>query len=464
MNDLPRQKLQELISQYGRSLCDDPRRCEAMLKDLCRNEHKREITVLISALRENMPAELIKQAATVPIEVIAPKLAGQLYEHLGIAEEFANWAVESWALALGLITAPLMTSKTPSYLISEKKQSPNFIQLSSQNENLSSSSILKSSLKTVVTHQKTSLKDETIKSNSQDQVHIEEFSFEYTIVKEKGLLQQGGIKKHQGKANKLIFTIDQVIFEMLLIPKGALWMGQTVGDDWLLQKSSKFYKHRAPNGFNRSDNERPRHHVTLRPFYLGKFPITQAQWEVIMGENPSSFKKNDHPVERVSWLDAQEFCKKLNIRTQFIKNTEIQSLQFRLPSEAEWEYACRAGTQTIYYFGENPSDLDNYAWYAANSDKQHHSVGKLQPNAFGLYDMLGNIEEWCADTYHENYKGAPTDGSICGSLDDKYNKVLRGGSWRETRPAHLRCAVRDWNKIDLRVDSVGFRIAASAAL
>ena len=114
MNDLPRQKLQELISQYGRSLCDDPRRCEVMLKDLCPPECKREITLLISALCENVPAELIKQTATLPIEAIAPQLTKRLYDHVGMAEEFSYWAVESWALALGLIRTPLLAARQSS--------------------------------------------------------------------------------------------------------------------------------------------------------------------------------------------------------------------------------------------------------------------------------------------------------------------------------------------------------------
>ena len=152
---------------------------------------------------------------------------------------------------------------------------------------------------------------------------------------------------------------------------------------------------------------------------MGKFEVTQAQWETVMGNNPSWFKGANRPVEQVSWNDAQAFLKKLN----------AASVQFRLPSEAEWEYAARAGTQTAYAFGDDPNQLGKYAWFDDNSGNETHSVGQKKPNGFGLYDMHGNVWEWVADTWHDNYTGAPNDGSIWGKLGDKKAKVLRGGSW-----------------------------------
>nr|WP_321419432.1 formylglycine-generating enzyme family protein [uncultured Methanomethylovorans sp.] len=168
------------------------------------------------------------------------------------------------------------------------------------------------------------------------------------------------------------------------------------------------------------------HEVTIgQAYYLGKYEVTQAQWVAIMGDNPSKFEGDSNPVEEVSWDDVQEFVKKLNAK----EGTD----KYRLPSEAEWEYACKAGTTTKYSFGDNKSKLGEYAWYSGNSGATRNSgttypVGQKKPNPWGLYDMHGNVFEWCQDTCHYSYNGAPTDGSAWedGSSSDR---VLRGGSW-----------------------------------
>ena len=183
---------------------------------------------------------------------------------------------------------------------------------------------------------------------------------------------------------------------------------------------------------------------------MGKFEVTQAQWETVMGNNPSWFKGANRPVEQVSWNDAQAFLKKLN----------AASVQFRLPSEAEWEYAARAGTQTAYSFGDDPARLGEYAWYGYenNAGKQTHPVGQKKPNAFGLYDMHGNVWEWQSDTYHKNYNGAPTDGSAWESLgNEKAKKLLRGGSWC-LLPGNVRGAYRYGSGPDHLNYDVGVRV------
>ena len=190
--------------------------------------------------------------------------------------------------------------------------------------------------------------------------------------------------------------------------------------------------------------EKPEHNVKIdKPFYLGAYPVTQREWEVVMRTNPSEFKGDDLPVAQVLWNDVQEFIRKLN---------EMEGKdKYRLPSEAEWEYACQAGAITIYSFGYSESDLGDYAWYAENSgsrppkkgdyfgyDKRDlfslkwngkpHPVGLKLPNPWGLYDMHGNVHEWVQDRYHSNYDGAPVDGSAWESGDgDK--RVSRGGDW-----------------------------------
>jgi formylglycine-generating enzyme required for sulfatase activity len=138
-------------------------------------------------------------------------------------------------------------------------------------------------------------------------------------------------------------------------------------------------------GSDEDDTEKPKHQVALKQFAISKYPVTQEQYQAVMGNNPSRFKDNPkNPVEQVNWHDAQAFCQKLNQKT--LK-------KYRLPSEAEWEYACRAGTQTGYYFGDDEKQLGEYAWYQDNSGSKTHPIGQKKPNNWGLYDMSGNVWE-----------------------------------------------------------------------
>ena len=197
------------------------------------------------------------------------------------------------------------------------------------------------------------------------------------------------------------------------------------------------------------DIERPQHRVNLQEFYVGKYLVTQEQYQVVMGNNGSRFKDNSkNPVESVSWDDAQEFCQKLSEKT---------GKKYRLPSEAEWEYACRAGTQTRYYFGDNADLLGEYAWYRDNSASTTHPVGQKKPNNWGLYDMYGNVWEWCEDVWHENYKNAPTDGTAWN--DDRFQiyRVIRGGSWIDP-PWICRSAYRFY--LAFRYNYYGFRVVS----
>ncbi|UXE63709.1 MAG: SUMF1/EgtB/PvdO family nonheme iron enzyme [Woronichinia naegeliana WA131] len=211
-------------------------------------------------------------------------------------------------------------------------------------------------------------------------------------------------------------------------------------------------------GSDEYDGEKPKHQVKLQEFYLGKYPVTQEQYQAVMGKNPSNFKDNPkNPVEQVSWNDAQEFCKKLN---QLIAGKD-----FRLPTEAEWEYACRAGTQTRYYFGDDAAKLGDYGWYDENSGSKTHPVGQKKPNDWGLYDMSGNVWEWCEDPYHDSYANKPenikNNGNTIWSSSDASLRVLRGGSWFfDSRLC--RSADRYWFDADFRFDLIGFRLVLSS--
>ena len=205
----------------------------------------------------------------------------------------------------------------------------------------------------------------------------------------------------------------------------------------------------------RSSREGPQHSVTLtQDFWLGKYPVTQAQWQAVMGNNPSYFKGAQNPVEQVSWDDAQAFITALNAH---IRETDQGPATFRLPSEAEWEYACRAGTTTRFYWGDDPnaSQIDAYAWYIGNGgNATTHPVGQKHPNAWGLYDMSGNVWEWCQDWYGKYSSGAVTDptGPHSGSF-----RVLRGGSW-DYDPEYCRSADRFNLTPDIRNYYYGFRV------
>ncbi|RAM51936.1 MAG: serine/threonine-protein kinase pkn1 [Hapalosiphonaceae cyanobacterium JJU2] len=233
-----------------------------------------------------------------------------------------------------------------------------------------------------------------------------------------------------------------VTLEMVQIPGGKFIMGSPAGEA------------------KRRDNESPQHEVTVPSFFMGKYEVTQAQYQAIMGNNPSYFKGEKRPVETVSWNDAVEFCKRLSEKTE---------RTYRLPSEAEWEYAARAGTTTPFYFGETiTTDLANYNGnYTYGSApkgeyrQQTTDVGKFPPNTFGLYDMCGNVFEWCLDKYHNNYDGAPTDGSAWLEGSENYI-LLRGGSW-DFNPGLCRCANRDLGYPDGRRYDVGFRLVVLVA-
>jgi formylglycine-generating enzyme required for sulfatase activity len=197
-------------------------------------------------------------------------------------------------------------------------------------------------------------------------------------------------------------------------------------------------------------DEGPVHHVNIEnAFYMGRYEVTQQQWHEIMDDNPSGFTGDDDlPVERVSWDNVQEFIEKLNER----EGTD----KYRLPSEAEWEYACRAGTTTRYSFGDSESELGDYAWYNYNSESKTHPVGQKKPNLWGLYDMHGNVWEWVQDISYGSYNGAPSDGSAWESGDGAY-RVARGGGWGGVAKL-CRSAAREYCDPRGRGSGLGFRI------
>ena len=242
-----------------------------------------------------------------------------------------------------------------------------------------------------------------------------------------------------------------VAMEFVLIPAGKFLMGDEAGLDW----------------------EKPVHEVVItKPFYLGKYEVTQEQWEAVMGDHSSRFRGPKNPVETVSWRDCQAFVKKLNARAE-------GGASFSLPTEAQWEYACRAGTTTGWSFGDDAESLDDYAWHGGNSgptgnplrqqeanpvvEKKTHPVGGKKPNAWGLYDMHGNVWEWCADWWGTDYYGKSPAEDPTGPQSGA-SRVLRGGSWLSNPPEYFKCAHR-WNAPGdyYANDRYGFRVARTLA-
>jgi formylglycine-generating enzyme required for sulfatase activity len=267
------------------------------------------------------------------------------------------------------------------------------------------------------------------------------FSFEVVTVNDTGQV----ISREQKQAR--YFTEDLgagITLEMIEIPAGEFMMGSPAGE------------------LKRNDNEKPQHQVKVKGFSMGRFPITQAQWQAVMGDNPAyfNFRGANRPVEKILWNDAQVFCKKLSQQT---------GRTYRLPSEAEWEYACRAGTTTPFHLGPTITpELANYNGlysYGSGPEGQYRQqtipVGSFAANGFGLHDMHGNVYEWCLDNWHNSYNGVPTDGSAWVEKGDSSYKVLRGGSWRYG-PWNCRSANRQKGIPEYGYYLNGFRVVCSS--
>ena len=229
---------------------------------------------------------------------------------------------------------------------------------------------------------------------------------------------------------------NSIGMKLRLIPAGEFMMG-------------------SPGTESDRDDTETQHRVSItKPFYLGVTEVTQEQYQKVMGTNPSEFKGAQNPVETVNWVDAVEFCRKLSA----MPAEKTAGHVYRLPTEAEWEYACRAGTTTAYSFGDDASRLGDYGWFEGNSDSKTHPVGEKKPNGWGLYDMHGSVLEWCQDWPGAYPSGSATDptGATSGSV-----RVSRGGSWKLIARG-CRSAYRDWNSPEFRGINLGFRVLRSS--
>jgi formylglycine-generating enzyme required for sulfatase activity len=410
MNDDVRTQLQYIIGRCGISICEDARRCEAMLRDLC-PECKREIHALVNAIKENIPQELMRASKEIPKGLLLSQLSKRLCDNLGIIDDLARWAVESWAILLDLDKEDIFVSsqvKKSDRLQSITEFGPAFWECSE------------------------------------------------SMTQPKPLTQnQPPVPRRQEVQEKNTWTepVTGMTFEW--IPGSIFKMGSSYGETGL-----------------RSD-EAPVHWVELDGFWMGKTEVTNAQYRRWKHGHRSleyqeiSLNGDTQPAVFVSWEDARDFAK-------WLSQQSCAKYTFELPSEAQWEYACRSGTTTSRYWGDNPDEACIYANVADQKTKvllnwpgKLHNfsgeyevtapVASFKPNAFGLYDMLGNVWEWCEDVY--------TWDRYCWSANRKnpiytsggFDRVIRGGSWCDG-PVNVRCASRDRRDPGFRGVNLGFRL------
>ncbi|EAZ90928.1 SUMF1/EgtB/PvdO family nonheme iron enzyme [Crocosphaera chwakensis] len=353
--------------------------------------------------------------------------------------------------AVGLPKSKVITHALSQYLETDEKEKPSSIEerllnIEKRLDSLESSSISDKPSKVIVPKEKEKKSQPILSVKTPP---LQEFSFERPIVDETGTIlerikgESQGFKEDLGDGN---------ILEMIYIPGGTFLMGST------------------PDEPGSQVCEQPQHSVTLEGFFLGKFPITQKQWEIVaqypkvnrdLVLEPSGFKGIDRPVESISWEDAVEFCDRLTQYTQRL---------YQLPSEAQWEYACRGGTATPFYFGLTLTGyLANYMakrLYAGESSSIYRqettSVSAFYPNSFGLYDLHGNVWEWCADAWYSSYEDASKSGKPRSSSQQETRRVLRGGSWDEDA-YHCRSASRyAYHPQGVGVSQIGFRVMLMA--
>lgn len=456
MNNVPCEKLKYIITQYGRSISEDPKRCEALLRDLC-GQYRKEINVLVSAAKEGIPADLSNSQNTVSSDLLLSRLTKRLEDRLGLTQESAKWAVESWAIALGIVaerdkrvTEPSSSPSQNSVLppINKRVKTPS-IPIDRRNffkwMGFGGIGVVSAWLLNRVFGNLpiTEIILPTAEVLSQAGTPPKLTKIQFTSIK----LDSRGETIDLPSGNAEIFTEDLgsgVKLTMVKIPAGKFLMGSPLSEE------------------KRESDESPQHQVNVPEFFIGQTLVTQSQWTAIMGSNPSQFRGNDKlPVDTVSWLDAMDFCQKLSQKTR---------RTYLLPSEAEWEYACRAGTTNPFAFGETirPDVVNyngNYPYQGAAKGKYRKKttpVGTFPPNLFGLYDIHGNLFEWCLDEWVDSYQGAPNDGSARGDInsrDENKLRLLRGGFWFNGAP-HCRSANRDNNAASYSQYNIGVRVVS----
>jgi formylglycine-generating enzyme required for sulfatase activity len=411
MIDVPRTTIIGLVLRFGSELGNDPQRCQALLRDLC-GSYKKEITALTSVIHSGIINELHDPKGTSPEKLLIERCASRLHDDTGIVLELARWAVESWAIAFH--SARPGRNK---YLF----RCPSCGTFA-HNENPTAERCVSCP-----------------KCNAR--VHVSKNDLDFSLISTSNSASEFFCQeadKTDRRYSNAFLDESPLRPKMILIQPASFAMGSPESD-----KDAK-------------REEKPQHPVTLtRSYCLSETVITQVQWKSIMKSEP--WKGQDYtcegdayPATYLSWEDALEYCSRLS---------ELEGRLYRLPTEAEWEYACRGGTKTRYNFGDSALELSNYGWFAENTIKFGeaftHKVKQKLPNSFGLYDMHGNHFEWCSDWLGAFKREHTPDPS--GPLNGSY-RIVRGGSWVD-QASGCRTAVRGGFPSSYRNADVGIRLA-----
>ncbi len=461
MDKLPRDKLCELIQKEGKNLINDQKRCEGLLHDACAgsSQYKREIFVIVNALKQGVAKKLLNPPPGSQ-DTLFIRLVNQLNTNLALEKDAAEWAVQTWVNALEVdITIPIKKSKateqspnnevlanrlsmkyvlasvivvtiiaglTIGYMIYSQSGAPSqeFSPQSAAEIKAEKQRLAQLQMEAAAVEERYLARTEEIESVQlkidEKAKHVAELE-KRAKDEEQRLKQLEKVREEQEQRLKKLTNSSKGNFrdrlknggfgpEMIIIPGGRFKMGDLQGDG--------------------DFDERPAHWVKIKPFAMGRYEVTFAEYDRFAKATgrtkpeDKNWGRDNRPVINVSWNDAKDYAMWLSKQT---------GKQYRLPTEAEWEYAARAGTKTHYSWGNKISAhrLNIRDSGTRWSGKQTAPVGSFYPNPFGLYDMLGNVWEWCADRWHDNYLGAPSDGGEWNTGGDVLYRVLRGGSWAD---------------------------------
>lgn len=407
MSELVGRILKDLYDFRGDELLQEPQHLQVLLEDLCPDETK-AIRLILLGLARQVPQRLLGREDT-PLASAMQSLSSELQQRHQLNLRFSRWIVETWGAAVDLLPLPL----APRNIFAEAAEE------------------FRNALKIVMS----------------SGVMTDQLKQELDILRQQLLLTEGDVQRIQNEIRQDLvqrqqFSSNPSLHNLLLPP-----LENTLGMRFMRIEPGSFLMGSPLYELHREADE-TLHPVNLtQPYGMQSTPVTQKQWETVMGNNPSDFKGDDLPVENVSWNDVvTRFLPRLN---------EMGMGKYRLPTEAEWEYAARAGSWHTYYQREDASQIDNYAWYTNNSRFQTHPVGTKTANAWGLHDMHGNVWEWCSDWYNGAHPKEPqTDptGPARG-----LGRVMRGGSWF-CNAAACRLATRGYMPPETRIRLIGFRL------